>query len=472
MPQEVTKHDREIVSALRKALAELLGADRFALWFGAGEGLQYVDGTLVVSAPDRFSLDHLRGRFCHEIGAACDAVLAQRPEIDFRVDPALAPHANNETTTDAGAIAPVPQVSRVTQMPDSNTTENGPLRRRIASLDAFVVGDGSRVAFTAAQATPSRLGAVTPLFFYGPTGCGKTHLLQGILNAVRRRHAARRAVMLSAEQFTSSFLEALQGSGLPSFRRKYRDVELLLIDDVQFFAGKRATLIELQHTIDTLLRDGRQLVLASDRPPSELAALGTELTARMAGGLVCGIEPPDSVTRRDIVRQLASERQIAMPDSVSELIAGQIAGDTRQLAGALNRLQACSQAFSKPITLGLAESALADLFRASHRVVRLTDIDRAVCDVFGLEPKALQSGRKSRGVSYPRMLAMWLARKHTRAAFSEIGQYFGRRSHSTVISAQKKVQTWQHAGETIPLANGDCHVDEAIRRLELHLRTG
>ena len=252
--------------------------------------------------------------------------------------------------------------------------------------------------------------------FYGPTSVGKTHLLEGIWTAARQSHQRLTAVYLSAEQFTSHFLEALRGSGLPSFRRKYRGVGLLMIDDLQFFVGKRATQVELLHTIDTFLREGRQLVFAADRSPAELAELGPELTTRLSSGLVCRIEPPDYATRLGIVAPNGAADEAHVPAEVQDFVASQLTSHARELSGALCRLQATGQAMGRPISLAMAEEALADLIRHSGRVVRLADIEKAVCEVFGLEPASLQSDAKAKRVSHPRMLAMWLARKHTRAA--------------------------------------------------------
>jgi chromosomal replication initiator protein len=344
--------------------------------------------------------------------------------------------------------------------------------RRFAALESFVVGDGNRLALTAAESVVKRPGAVTPLLLYGPTGCGKTHLLEGVWTGIRRRSHSRRVVLLSAEQFTTYFVEALRGSGLPSFRRKYRDAELLLIDDVQFLVGKRATIVELQHTIDAFVRAGRQLVLTADRPPAELAGLGPEITTRLSGGLVCGIEPLDQPTRLGVLRQLAARSARPIPDDTLLLLAERLNGDARTLSGAINRLTAASEALQQPITGALAQQALADIFRSTHRVVRMSDVEQVVCELFGVPPETLQSPGKSRVASQPRMLAMWLARKHTRAAFSEIGQHFGRRSHSTVISAEKKVNHWRASGAELQLAHGTCAVDDAIRRLELRLQCG
>jgi chromosomal replication initiator protein len=279
-------------------------------------------------------------------------------------------------------------------------------------------------------------------------------------------------VYLSAEQFTNHFLEALRGSGLPSFRRKYRGVGLLMIDDLQFLVGKRATQVELLHTVDTFLREGRQLVFAVDRPPAELAELGPELITRLTSGLVCSIEPPDYATRLGIVAQMARRMKLHVPTEVQQFVASRLTSHARELSGALCRLKATSQSVGRPISLGMAEEALADLIRHSGRAIRLADIEKAICDVFGLEPASLQSDAKARRVSHPRMLAMWLARKHTRAALSEIGHYFGRRSHSTVVSAQRRVDGWMASGHPLELADHRWAFDDAVRQVERRLAAG
>jgi chromosomal replication initiator protein len=259
---------------------------------------------------------------------------------------------------------------------------------------------------------------------------------------------------------------------LPSFRRKYRSLDLFILDDIQFFTGKKATVSELLHTIDSLMRSGRQLVLAADRPPAQLEGLGPELTSRLSGGMVCRLDAPGYVTRREIVRSYAEKRHMQLPDEVQDFVAARLTDNVRELFGAVNRLQATSQAMGQPITAPMAEAALADLILHSGRVVQLDDIEKAVCHVFGLQPASLRSQRKGKAVSHPRMLAMWLARKHTRSALSEIGDFFGRRSHTTVISAHKRVNTWLTGGDRVELADQNWHIEEAIRRVEEKLRAG
>ena len=240
-------------------------------------------------------------------------------------------------------------------------------RRRFASLETFVAGDTNRLAIASAEMVVRQPGQLTPLMFHGPTSVGKTHLLEGIWTAARKKHQRLTAVYLSAEQFTSHFLEALRGSGLPSFRRKYRGVGVLIIDDLQFFVGKRATQVELLHTVDTFLREGRQLVFAADRSPAELAELGPELTTRLTSGLVCRIEPPDYATRLGIIGQMARRMKIHVPADVREFIASRLTSHARELSGALCRLQATSESLGRPISLAMAEEALADLIRHSGR---------------------------------------------------------------------------------------------------------
>jgi chromosomal replication initiator protein len=249
-------------------------------------------------------------------------------------------------------------------------------------------------------------------------------------------------------------------------------VDLLLIDDLQFFCGKRATQIELLYTVDTLLRQRRQLVFACDRSPAEMRELGTELITRLEGGMVCRIDPPDYETRLGILAQMARRLGMNIPADVAQFVAARLTSHARELSGALCRLHATTLATGRPITVPMAEEALADLVRQSNRAVRLPDIEKAVCEAFGLEPGTLKSGRKAKEVSAPRMLAMWLARKYTRAALTEIGHYFGRRSHSTVVSAQKRVDTWLANGTPLALADHTWNVDDAIRRVERQLKVG
>jgi chromosomal replication initiator protein len=200
--------------------------------------------------------------------------------------------------------------------------------------------------------------------------------------------------------------------------------------------------------------------------------LGPELVARLSGGVGCRLDLPDFATRAGIVRQMAAQMRISVPRDVENYIAAHFTSQSRELLGALKRLQATSDALDKPVTLSLAEEALAELVDQSNLAVKLADIDKAVCDVFGLTSTSLQSTVKAQAVSHPRMLAMFLARKYTRAPLSEIGAYFGRRSHSTVISAQRKVESWMATGAAVRMDHRAVSLEETLRRVEQQLRTG
>jgi chromosomal replication initiator protein len=448
-------------------MADKVGADRFDVWFGSHVTFAFEEGRCVVTASDEFRADRLRRVFRHEIAVACREAAGYEVEVEFRVGarPAIS-EAAKPTRTAPAAVAPA-RATGPAPRPRITAQDERPQVDRLP----FLVGPEHKIAHASAELVLDQPGKVTPLYLYGPTGAGKTHFLEMIRNEARRRTRLRRIVSVSAEQFTTQFLEALQGRGLPSFRRKFRDVELLIIDDLQFFTGKRTTLVELQNTVDTLLRGRRQLVFAADRSPAELSGFSEVLLGRLAGGLVCCLPYPEQATRRRILQQLAGP-QGGLPNDVLDMMATSFSGDARQLTGAVHRLAAVSQALGCPVDLPLAMAALEDLIRAGRRAVRLTDIEEAICGVFGLEKQTLQSGDRGKYVTQPRMLAMWLARRHTRAGLSEISRVFGRRSPSTVVSAEQQVKRWLSRGSSVRLAHGECSIADAIRRVEAQLRTG
>jgi chromosomal replication initiator protein len=475
--QELIMDDREIVAAIRARLAERVGKERCELWFGVSTRLALRGDTLVVHVRDPFYQDWLRLNFRKDLEALAEEIIGSPVVIEFRVSATAKEDSPLPAVLAAAAEFPKPAI---VAKPDRHAT-NGqmplpfdgvPRRTPLSCLETFVVGNANCVAHKTAQITAEQPGTYTPLLFHGTTGTGKTHVLEGIVAGFRRLHPRAATVYLTAEQFTSSFLEALRGTGLPSFRRKYRGLELLVIDDVQFFANKKATLGELLHPVETLLRAGRQLGFAADRPAAQLRMLGPELMARLSGGVSCRLDLPDFATRAGIVRQMAVQMRMNVPRDVENYIAAHFTSQSRELLGALKRLQATSDALDKPVTLSLAEEALAELVDQSNLAVKLTDIDKAVCDVFGLTAASLKSTVKAQAVSHPRMLAMFLARKYTRAPLSEIGAYFGRRSHSTVISAQRKVESWMAKGAAVRMDNRAVSLEETLRRVEQQLRTG
>jgi chromosomal replication initiator protein len=361
--------------------------------------------------------------------------------------------------------------------PSDSESDSAEVRERnsklsVTSLNNFCVGSCNTLAHVAAKMVIDQPGQPSPLFFWGPPGVGKTHLLAAIRNEMRGRHRLRRVVMLSAEQFTNDFTGAVRGSGLPGFRRRYRDVDALLIDDVQFVGGKRATLRELLYTVDSLLRGRCQLAFTADRPPMELEGLNEELAGRLAGGMVCPMRPLDRDTRRGLLQGLADHTETPVDSKVLDNLADELVGDGRILTGAFNHVRTLGQMLQRPATWDELLNSAPDLVSAGRPAVNLGDIQKAVCDMFGLPSGSLASRGQHRTVSQPRMLAMYLARQYTRAAFSEIGQYFGQRSHSTVIAATKRVEGW--INENTPLRRGAQSLAprQAIEAIENLIRTG
>ena len=481
-------------AAILDGLREHLGSERFAVWFGeacrveVGAGRDGSQHVTLYHDPG-FAGDWLRKTFHADLQAVAEqycggpVVLAWQPlaaptgpSVGESPQPssrkAAASRRRTPEVTGAGGSGAQPARRSERRSTAAAGPAGGLPGRQPVRLEDFVVGTSNRMAYAAVELAVNRLGEMSPVLLHGPSGVGKSHLLAAIHGKAREVRPGMSALMLSAEQFTTNFLQALQGKGLPGFRRSCRSVDLLVVDDLQFFIGKRATLLELQSTVDTLHRAGKQIIFASDRDLESLSELGSELTGRIRGGMTAAVMPPDGEVRRGIVAGLAARRQLALPPEVVTYLADHLTRHARELIGGVNRLEAASHMLGVPITLELAQESLVDLIRSSSRSLRLADIERAVCTAFGIGDAELQSARRSRAVNHPRMLAMFLARKHTGAALTEIGRYFGRRSHSTVISAEKTVRKWLQSQAPVVLADASWDIDQAIRRVEDVLRAG
>lgn len=338
--------------------------------------------------------------------------------------------------------------------------------------DEFIVGPHNNFSWTACQMVLEQPGKISPLLIHGPHGVGKTHLAVALSQRLKAQHRYRRVIFLTGEQFTIEYTENAKSGGFASFRKKYRDVEVLVIDDVQFCLGKQGTLIELRNTIDMLLRDSRQVILVADRGLHELEGLGHDLHGRLKGGMQAAIEPMDPETRRALLSRLCNQHGLSIDQEVLRWIAQQCGSDARVIQGIVLRLMAKHRMVGRSLSPEEATSAISDIVRANRPIVRLGDIENAVCKTFGLENHKLQTKSKCQVLSQPRMLAMFLARKHTRTALSEIGEYFGNRTHSTVISAQKKVDSWIESKESLQVGNTNVLVEDILRSLEANLQVG
>jgi chromosomal replication initiator protein len=490
----LVKTTHEVASALGKAIARRIGESRYQLWFQGRTKFALVGEILTVGVPNRHFEEWLGKNFHKAVADAAAEVCGGAVEVRFVIDPELFRTARREQEearnpgpepapayrtprkrkASSGPEDAKPQAAKqATEPPPRPRKQNGPRRnRRWHRLEEFVVGPCNRVAHASALSVVEAPGeGPNPLVLHGPVGTGKTHLLEGIYAGIRRTRSGWRVTYATSEDFTNRFVQAMRLGKLSAFRRYFRDCDVLLLDDLHFLATKKATQEEFLHTFDALLVDGRQLVLTCDCHPRLSEDFTPELTDRLLGGAVWGLGPPDPDTRLGILQSGAARGDVPLPEEVLRFLASQLRGNARELEGALHSLRHYSRVAGRPVDVPLAREALADLLRHAVRVVCLEDVDRVVCAVLRLASGTLQSKARAWAVSHPRMVAMFLARKHTAHSYGEIGAHFGGRNHSTVVAAEKKVRGWLSAdgelslGQTHPLLR----VREIIERAERDL---
>ena len=474
-------------SGLVDSLSQKLTAGVFDMWFDQGRSIVVNHRSVEILASNEFLLSRIQKSYIDQIRAAVDEVCGPEFIVQCRIAPAEV--ETGEPSSDS-VSPPVPesqpaarpnirsfqlsvhdQTEPAADQPPQPTRQSKSMEKGPRGTASFYFGQNNRLAEVSIEQMFQQFGQLSPLVFYGPAGCGKTHLLSSLAFEARRKYKFRRCISLSAEQFTSQFVQAVRGTGLPVFRRKYRDLDLLAIDDVQFFAGKRATLAEFQYTMDNLIRNGKQIILSSDRPPVDLQPLGQDVMAKIYGGLACPLSYPDAEGRYRIVRQWCRQRGFDFQDEVLKLISNNLARDVRRLSGALNRINAFSVASGRPADESLAREALGDLFSLNRALTSIDAIEKVVCDFCGVKPSDLKSSSRHKKICTARMLAMYLSRKHTSNAFSEIGDHFGR-AHSTVIAAHKKFESLVSTNETVELPNAQYRAKDALVQIESNLRVG
>jgi chromosomal replication initiator protein len=393
--------------AVRTAVGRRVGEAAFEAWIRALDG-RLEGETLVLRCPDRFTRDWVRSRF----GRVIEECAPEVRSIEYCVDP--------------GAAEAPPRPLRVE--PAAELAEPACAQEQL--FERFVVGPGSALALEAARAVArGEAGRCNPLFLVGGTGSGKTHLCRAIFGQV-----GSAALYRSSEEFTSEVTEALRAGQMPRIRQRYRrQANMLILEDVQFLAGKRATQAELFHTLDHLVAHGRTVVFSADRGPSELDELDPKLRSRMASGLVARIAPPESDTRRAILRERAARGGVRVPDECLELLAARELSSVRDLLGGLNQVVARASLLRAPITPELVAQAL-DAVEMPGRARSLEEIVLETARAYGLEPEALRSRSRKQVVVRPRQIAMYLARRYTPASLADIGRAFGR-DHTSVMYA-------------------------------------
>ena len=308
------------------------------------------------------------------------------------------------------------------------------------TFDAFVIGNGNQFACAAAQAVaenPSK--AYNPLFLYGGVGMGKTHLMQAIGHEVKRRQPQAAICYLSSEKFTNEMINSLRYDKMSSFRDKFRNVDVLIIDDIQFLAQKERTQEEFFHTFNALYEGIKQIVIASDRPPKELADVEDRLRSRFEWGLIADIQPPDLETKVAILQKKAEQERVALPTDVALFIASNIRSNVRELEGALIRLMAHSSLIGSEITLPYTQQVLKNFIDSQARKISIESIQKLVAEQFGLRLIEIKAKSNSRAIVYPRQIAMYLAKSLTEASLPEIGRQFGGKHHTTVLHSVEKI---------------------------------
>jgi chromosomal replication initiator protein len=310
------------------------------------------------------------------------------------------------------------------------------------TFDAFVIGSGNQFAHAACRAVAERPSkAYNPLFLYGGVGMGKTHLMQAIGHEIRRRQPQAAICYVSSEKFTNEMINSLRYDKMTSFRDKFRNVDVLLVDDIQFLAQKERTQEEFFHTFNALHESMKQIVIASDRPPKELAEVEDRLRSRFEWGLIADIQPPDLETKVAILQKKAEQEKVTLPTDVALYIASNIRSNVRELEGALIRLVAHSSLIGAEITLPYAQQVLKNFIDSQARKVTIESIQKAVAEQFGLRLVEIKAKNNSRAIVYPRQIAMYLAKHLTEASLPEIGRQFGGKHHTTVLHSVEKIDT-------------------------------
>ena len=512
----ISAYDPQL-ARLANAIAQRVGPQRFHVWFNNSTRLDLKQDGLEIAVPNDFISEWIGTHFSRPIQEAAREVLGCSLEVRFSVVPQLF----ETDTTDGGegshggkgaepaapgptprsprgsngigtAVAPIAAVActvveaaeRVTAPVVKVTAPIVP--RRISNLNAdaalsrlrlrhdienFIVGQSNQLAHNTALYVAEYPGAqYNPLFLHGGCGLGKTHLLQGLCKRFIQHHPAKRWMYLTGEEFTNEFLNALRTSKLEAFRRRMRELDLLVIDDVHFLGGKKATQEEFLHTFNAIEAMGRQVVMASDNHPKLIEEFGESLINRFISGMVVRIDPPNFATRCDILRGLAHRTGLGLPEEVVGWIARRVTQNVRELEGAVMRIAAHVTINDRGADVVMAQAALGDLDRHLVAPVRPEAVLEIICEYFSLDPKDLMSGRRQRTISLARSVAMYLVRKMSKLSFPEIGMKMGKRNHSTVISACRRIERALARNEPLVWTNhlGERQEEacELIQRLE------
>ncbi|RDI95244.1 chromosomal replication initiator protein DnaA [Meiothermus sp. QL-1] len=411
---------QNVLEYVRQSITEV----EYHTWFEKIQPLGMVNGSLELGVPTSFFKGWIEEHYAELLTEALTRLGAQTPRFEIRVIPGKA--IQEDIFSAAGQAKS--QETRARLNP-KYTFEN------------FVVGQNNNLAHAAAVAVAESPGnAYNPLFIYGGVGLGKTHLMHAVGHSVAQRFPEKKIEYVSTETFTNELINAIREDRMSEFRDRYRSVDLLLVDDVQFIAGKERTQEEFFHTFNALYEARKQIILSSDRPPKDILTLEARLRSRFEWGLITDIQPPDLETRVAILKMNSEYRNVRVPEEVLEYIARQITSNIRELEGALMRVIAYASLNGVELSKAVAVRALSDIFAANENPLSPEEILKAVAEYYGLRPEEIRGSGRRKEVVIPRQVAMYLVRELTHASLPEIGQFFGGRDHTTVLYAIQKIQ--------------------------------
>jgi chromosomal replication initiator protein len=426
----------DVSARLRGALNE----NTFRTWFTDVEAVGFGDETLVLAVPNDFAREWIEGRFAELIRAAAKDATGSERRLEFVVQPPV-------VASDLAAPAEAPRVGRVeVARPDASSINPK------YTFDSFVIGSSNRFAHAAALAiAEAPAQAYNPLFIYGSTGLGKTHLLHAIANYTALHSSELTVRYVTSETFMNDFINSLRDKRIEGFKQRYRAYDVLLIDDVQFFEHKERIQEEFFHTFNSLHEAGRQIVLSSDRRPRDMQSLEDRLRSRFEWGLITDIQPPDLETRIAILRHKVKYDAIDVVDpEVLTYIASRVTTNIRELEGALTRVVAFASLTDRRMDVALAQKVLRDVFpQGEPTVITIEQIQQLICEHFRVSLDELTGERRSQNIVYPRQVAMYLARELTDSSLPRIGKAFGGRDHTTVMHATSKIATLMVADRSV-----------------------
>ena len=423
-------------------LQEEYPAQQFNTWLRPLQA-ETLDSTLVLLAPNRFVVDWVQKNFYPrivELVAQISADEIKLVSIEIGSKAAALPVENNRTLAAEAEESPAARPAKVSPKKTADHYKNSYLNKKFV-FDTFVRGKSTDLASAAAFQVGECPGeAYNPLFIYGGVGLGKTHLMHAVGNEILRKNPEAKVLYLHSERFVADMVRALQTNAMNEFKRFYRSLNALLIDDIQFFAGKDRSQEEFFHTFNALLEGQQQIILTSDRYPKEIDGVEERLKSRFGWGLTVAVEPPELETRVAILISKAELSNVDLPYEVAFFIAKRIRSNVRELEGALRRVIANAHFTGKPITIDFVNEALRDLLALQDRLVTIDNIQKTVAEYYKVKVADLLSKRRSRSIARPRQMAMALSKELTNHSLPEIGDYFGGRDHTTVIHACRKVK--------------------------------